>query len=95
MRLTHYPTSIVVTATEERSQHLNRKVAWERLYSKVSEITESNNHYENNEIRSSFFNDSPTFIWTEWRNEIKFNNGIKANMQKVLKGDFSKLIKGY
>ena len=31
VRLTHRPTGIMVTATERRSQHANREVAFERM----------------------------------------------------------------
>jgi protein subunit release factor A len=36
VRLTHLPTGIQVTATEERSQHQNRAVAWKRLEEKLT-----------------------------------------------------------
>ena len=38
VRLTHRPTGTVVTATERRSQHQNRAVAFERLTEKLEEL---------------------------------------------------------
>jgi protein subunit release factor B len=38
VRLTHRPTGIVVTATERRSQHANRDVAYERMAARLDEL---------------------------------------------------------
>lgn len=38
VRLTHRPTGIVVTATERRSQHANREVAFARLAGRLEEM---------------------------------------------------------
>ncbi|HZU68675.1 MAG TPA: peptide chain release factor-like protein [Ktedonobacteraceae bacterium] len=37
VRLTHRPTGIVVTATERRSQHANREMAFERMAERLEE----------------------------------------------------------
>jgi protein subunit release factor B len=37
VRLIHHPTGIVVTATERRSQHANRDVAFERMAQRLQE----------------------------------------------------------
>ncbi len=37
VRLTHLPTGITVTATERRSQHANRDVAFERMAERLEE----------------------------------------------------------
>jgi ribosome-associated protein len=37
VRLTHRPTGIVVTARDERSQHRNRKIALERLRTRLKD----------------------------------------------------------
>ena len=37
VRLLHRPTGITVTATERRSQHANREVAFERLATRLQE----------------------------------------------------------
>lgn len=38
VRLVHKPTGIVVEAVSERSQHQNREIAWERLYTKIANL---------------------------------------------------------
>ena len=38
VRLTHRPSGISVTATERRSQHANREVAYERMAARLEEI---------------------------------------------------------
>ena len=38
VRLTHRPSGISVTATERRSQHANREVAFERMAARLEEL---------------------------------------------------------
>ncbi len=38
VRLTHRPSGIVVTATERRSQHANREMAFERMAARLEEM---------------------------------------------------------
>ena len=38
VRLTHRPSGISVTATERRSQHANREVAFERMATRLEEL---------------------------------------------------------
>ncbi len=38
VRLTHLPSGISVTATERRSQHANREVAYERMAARLEEL---------------------------------------------------------
>jgi len=38
VRLTHRPSGISVTATERRSQHANREVAYERMAARLEEM---------------------------------------------------------
>ena len=38
VRLTHLPSGISVTATERRSQHANREVAYERMAARLEEM---------------------------------------------------------
>ena len=92
VRLTHLPSGTVVTATEDRSQHVNRKVAWLRLEAKLSEIAKSENHKTINDARNSFIGQSRSFSWTQWRDELKSSDGIKVSMKKALSGKLDKLL---
>jgi protein subunit release factor B len=38
VRLTHRPSGISVTATERRSQHANREIAYERIAARLEEM---------------------------------------------------------
>ena len=38
VRLRHLPTGLIVTATERRSQRMNREVAFERMAEKLDEL---------------------------------------------------------
>ncbi len=38
VRIKHLPTGLIVTATESRSQHKNRELAWERLIEKLTSM---------------------------------------------------------
>ena len=38
VRLRHLPTGLIVTATERRSQRMNREVAFERMAEKLNEL---------------------------------------------------------
>ncbi|GCE19985.1 peptide chain release factor family protein [Dictyobacter kobayashii] len=38
VRLTHRPTGLVVTATERRSQHTNRDIAFERMALRLQDL---------------------------------------------------------
>lgn len=92
IRLTHLPTGIVVTATEDRSQHVNRKVAFERLTNKLESINEQVLSHRINEDRKSFMSGSRSFSWTEWRDELKTSDGVRVSMKKALAGKLDKVV---
>lgn len=74
VRLTHKPTGIVVTASEQRSQHQNRAVAWERLRSKLS--SQSIDTYTLDDVR---------WDWCDWRDEVVLPDGRRKQMSRVLR----------
>lgn len=92
MRITHLPSGIVVTATEERSQHQNRQVARQRLTEKLQTINDQYQHNSMNEQRDSYNNGEIAFVWTSWRDEVKMPNGKKTSMKKALSGKLSPLL---
>jgi protein subunit release factor A len=86
VRLLHFPTGIVVTATEERSQHQNRAVAWERLRRALESRSQQAHHDDLNQVRNSALSEPRAWTWTGWRDEVKGPNGQKASMSRVLSG---------
>lgn len=86
VRLTHIPTGTVVTATEERSQHLNRLVAWQRLESKLGAEAEAERADATNQIRRDQLDEFRSWTWCGWRDEVKGPNGRKGSMSRVLSG---------
>lgn len=89
IRLTHLPTGTVVTATEERSQHQNRQVAWTRLEAVLRERHEASQHQAVNRQRREATNGdraSRQFTWTQWRDTVKASDGRKASYRQALAG---------
>lgn len=92
VRLTYLPLGIVVTATEDRSQHVNRKVAWERLEAIMDELALSDERQEVNAQRIGQETDEHVLTWTDWRDEVK-GSRVKTSMKRALKGRLSPLLK--
>lgn len=86
VRLTHIPTGTVVTATEERSQHLNRLVAWQRLEAKLGADAEAAGAEATNQVRRDQLDEFRSWTWCGWRDEVKGPNGRKGSMSRVLSG---------
>jgi len=53
VRFTHLPTGIVAESTDSRSQHKNREIALQRLYSKVREVQKAAKEKEQTAHRKS------------------------------------------
>lgn len=93
VRLTHLPTGVVVTATEERSQHQNRTVAWERLIDRLHGAAAAAHHETVNGLRQETLAQGRSWTWTGWRDEVKGPNGQRAVMSRALNGRLSGLLK--
>lgn len=74
VRLLHVPTGVSVTASEQRSQHQNRQVAWERLEKKLAPQTLDN-----------YILPDVKWDWCDWRDEVVLPNGKRKSMRAVLK----------
>lgn len=85
IRLTHVPTGIVVTATEQRTKGQNLAVAWKRLEAAWDKRETTAVGSKTNAGRQKAFG-MVRYTWTDWRNEVKMPSGSKANMSKVLSG---------
>ena len=74
VRMVHEPTGLTVTATEERSQHQNRKVARARMEAKLSGGID-----ESHTLLDQQWN------WCEWRNQVTLPDGTKRSMSNLLR----------
>ena len=84
---------MVVTATEERSQHQNRAVAWKRLHGVLAEQSEVAAHARRNRERVEDLDAHRTFSWTAWRDEVRTPSGGRTSMRAALKGRLRALLK--
>ena len=92
VRLTHLPTGIIVTATEERSQHQNRTVAWDRLRQRLANEQATARATNINEARKETFDGSHDWTWCGWRDEVKTGHGRQGSMSRALSGRLAPLL---
>lgn len=92
IRIVHLPTGLMVTATEERSQHQNKQVALKRMQEALSARLSAEYHESRNLARTQQMRPQIAFCWTDWRDEVKSSTGRKMSMKKALKGDMSRLL---
>jgi ribosome-associated protein len=92
VRMTHLPTGIVVTATEERSQHQNRTVAWQRLTDLLAGQHEAAAHARTNTTRRDAIEEGRSWTWTGWRDEVKGPGGRRTQMSRALAGRLTPLL---
>lgn len=92
VRLTHLPTGVSVTATEERSQYLNRVTAWQRLKSVLAEQAAAEQSAERNSVRQATLDEFRSFTWTGWRDKVVGPDGRTTSMQRALAGRLDPLL---
>lgn len=91
-RLSHLPTGIVVTATEQRHQRQNKQVALERLAAELAARETEKRHEAANAARAEVFDEFRNFTWTDWRDEVKGPGGKRTSMKRALAGKLGPLI---
>lgn len=91
VRLTHLDAGVVVTATEDRSQHVNRAVAWARLEQALQEAATREHAAAAGCAKAAGFGGSRSFTWTAWRDEVSGPTG-RARMSSALRGSLSPLL---
>ena len=94
IRLTHVPTGTVVTATEERSQHENRAVAWRRLIATLEGRAADAVAEEANRQRAASFDPrgGRLWAWCGWRDEVRSPTGRTASMKRALSGRLGPIV---
>jgi protein subunit release factor A len=74
IRMVHVPTGTTVIATEQRSQHQNRKIARARLLDRLAA-----GGYDEYRLPEQQWN------WCQWRNKVSLPNGKKLTMTTVMR----------
>lgn len=93
VRLTH-PSGLIVTATESRSQHDNREMAWKRMRAALADAANAEHLAAVNEVRAAGFGVPRQWTWCSWRDEVVSADGVRHSMKRALRGDMTKLLKG-
>lgn len=86
VRMTHAPTGIVVTATESRSQWMNRQEAARRLARELARRSASETENRANAQRSAAFGKPRSWTWVGWRDRVTAPDGRTAPMSRALSG---------
>jgi peptide chain release factor 2 len=101
VRMTHYPTGIVVQCQNERSQHKNRDSAMKQLRARLYEFElekkrEETRKTEANKLDINFGNQIRSYVLAPYRmikdHRTKLSIG---DVERVLDGDIDSLIKAY
>ena len=88
---THLPTGIQA-ASDDRSQHDNRRKALAVLASRVTAHHEANAAAAVNDGRRAQATGDRAFTWTEWRDTVvNHRSDRKAKMSRALKGNLDAL----
>lgn len=101
VRVTHFPTGIVVQCQNERSQHRNREMAMRvlrsRIYSKLLEEEEKKKAKIAGEKKDiSWGNQIRSYVFHPYTMVKDHRTGIQTgNIQAVMDGDIDQFIEGY
>lgn len=87
-------TGTTATATESRSQHVNREVALERLHARLAARQVDDEGARRNDHRREAVDDQRrTWMWVEWRDRVKGPDGVQGSMRRVLRGGVGVLLR--
>ncbi len=96
VRLTHLPTGLQVTATEDRSQHVNRLVAYARLTALLAENAAAEAHASANAARrEQVTRQERDFLWVSWRDIVTGPppTNARTSYRRALQGHLDPLLK--
>lgn len=92
VRLLHVPSGVQVIE-DGRHQAQNREKAWARLEAILSDQERQVKQNELDQVRRDSFAADRSFTWTQWRNEVKRSDGVKASYASALRGRIGSLMK--
>ncbi|HPN70776.1 MAG TPA: peptide chain release factor 1 [Saprospiraceae bacterium] len=98
VRFTHLPTGVVAESTEARSQHKNREIAMQKLYSRIIEIQREKTYQEQKETRKSLVGSGDrsdkirTYNFPQNRLTDHRINLTLYNLDRVMDGDIGGII---
>jgi peptide chain release factor 2 len=101
VRLTHYPTGIVVQCQNERSQHKNRDSAWKQLRARMYEFElakkrEETRKTEDSKLDINFGSQIRNYVLAPYRLVKDLRSRLSlGDVDRVLEGDLEPLIHAY
>ncbi|MQN02405.1 MAG: peptide chain release factor 2 [bacterium LCO1.1] len=101
IRITHFPTGIVVTCQNERSQHMNKDKAMEMLRAKLEVLREEEQEQKEADIRGdvssiSWGNQIRSYVFQPYTMVKDLRTGEEtSNVQGVMDGDLDPFMNAY
>lgn len=98
VRFTHIPTGIVAESTDSRSQHKNREIALQRLYTKIIEVQRQKSQNELTEKRKSLVGSGDrsdkirTYNYPQNRVTDHRINLTLYNLDKIMEGNIEEIL---